>query len=130
MLPTSCLFVALGGGLGTFLRFIVTLSTAPWSRHFPWGTVIAVNGAGSFAMGCFSALTGPVGRVHVSENCRLFVMVGLCGGYTTFSTFSLQTFDLLRSGDWERASLNILASLALCLGAVALGHFLTLRLMT
>ena len=56
------------------------------------------------------------------RSIRLFVMVGLCGGFTTFSSFSLQTFDLLRTGEWSRALANVVLSVLLCLGAVALGH--------
>lgn len=82
----------------------------------------------SFVIGFFGTLTLAYGRFPVSENVRLFVMVGLCGGYTTFSAFSLQTLDLLRSGAMARAGLNIAASVALCVASVALGHALAAQL--
>lgn len=87
----------------------------------PGGTIL-INVAGSFVIGFFGTLTLAHGRFPVSENIRLFVMIGLCGGFTTFSSFSLQTLDLLRSGAVLRASINIVASLLLCIGAVAVGH--------
>ena len=83
-----------------------------------------INILGSFVIGFFGTLTLAYGRYPVSENIRLFVMVGLCGGFTTFSSFSLQTFDLLRGGAMGRALLNIFLSVVLCLCAVMLGHML------
>jgi CrcB protein len=75
-------------------------------------------------IGFFGTLTLAQGRYPMSENARLFVMVGLCGGFTTFSSFSLQTLDLLRSGATVRAAINIVASIALGVGAAALGHLI------
>ncbi|WP_131194739.1 fluoride efflux transporter CrcB [Lichenihabitans psoromatis] len=115
------LLLALGGALGTLARFTVATLTAPWSQSLPWGT-IAINIAGSFLIGLFGTLTLAHGRFPVSENLRLFVMVGVCGGFTTFSSFSLQTLDLLRSGATLRACINIAVSVLLCLAAVAIGH--------
>jgi CrcB protein len=77
---------------------------------------------GSFVIGYFGTLTLHSGKYPVSENLRIFVMIGICGGFTTFSSFSLQTFDLVRSGAWGRASANIALSVVLCLTAVAAGH--------
>jgi CrcB protein len=88
---------------------------------FPWGTLI-VNVVGSFIIGFFATLTGPDGRWFVGSTERLFVMVGICGGYTTFSSFSLQTLNLLRDGEWLYAGCNIVASVVLCLLAVWIGH--------
>ena len=88
---------------------------------FPWGTLI-VNVVGSFIIGFFATMTGPDGRVFVGTTGRQFVMVGLCGGYTTFSSFSLQTLNLMSDGEWLQASFNIGGSVVLCLLAVWLGH--------
>jgi CrcB protein len=110
-----------GGALGTLVRYLISVLTATAPHQLPWST-IAINIAGSFLIGFFGTLTLANGRFPVSENVRLLVMVGVCGGFTTFSSFSLQTFDLLRNGCFVRAGINILASVALCLGAVAAGH--------
>ncbi len=88
---------------------------------FPWGTIL-VNVSGSFVIGFFATLTGPDGRVLASTTARQFVMVGLCGGYTTFSSFSLQTLYLARDGEWLRAGANAVLSVTLCFLAVWLGH--------
>ena len=124
---TTCLVVALGGAIGTFGRYGLALAMAPISGGVPWGTVI-INVVGSFAIGFLGTLTLSHGRYPVPENLRLFVLVGLCGGFTTFSSFSLQTFDLLRAGAVDRALVNIAASMVLCLLAVALGHGTAARL--
>ena len=84
---------------------------------FPWGTLI-VNVLGSFIIGFFAAITGPDGRLFVGTLPRQFVMIGLCGGYTTFSSFSLQTLNLANEGEWASAGFNIVASVVLCLLAV------------
>ena len=118
---TTCLLVMIGGARGTLARYAVSVLALPISRDLPWGTIL-INVAGSFVIGFFGTLTLAHGRFPVSENIRLFVMIGLCGGFTTFSSFSLQTLDLLRSGAVLRASINIVASLLLCIGAVAVGH--------
>lgn len=118
---TSCLVVILGGAIGTFLRYAVSVLALPISRQLPWGTIL-INISGSFVIGLFGTLTLAAGRYPVSENLRLFVMIGICGGYTTFSSFSLQTLDLLRTGATLRAGLNIVLSVVLCIAAVAAGH--------
>lgn len=117
----TLLWIALGGAVGTLARF--GLNFAIISRYrdtFPWGTLV-INIAGSFAIGLFAALTGPGGRVEASPDLRLFVLVGVCGGFTTFSSFSLQTLALLEAGDALRAGANVVASIVLCLVAVWLG---------
>jgi CrcB protein len=83
---------------------------------------LVINITGSFVIGFFATLTGPDGRVLVPSDARQFVMVGLCGGYTTFSSFSLQTLALAQDGEMVRAGLNIGGSVALCLLAVWLGY--------
>ena len=124
--PTM-LLVALGGALGTLARYGVGLAAVPFSQTLPWGT-IGINIAGSMLIGFFGTLTLAQGRYPVAEPIRLFVMVGFCGGFTTFSSFSLQTLDLLRSGATGRAAVNVGLSVVLCLGAVALGHTLAAQL--
>lgn len=120
---TACLLITIGGAVGTLARYLVSLLMLPLSREFPWGT-IGINATGSFIIGFFGTLTLTHGRFPVSENIRLFVMVGFCGGYTTFSTFSLQTLDLLRGGAMLRAGVNVVASVVICVFAVAAGHVL------
>lgn len=120
---TGTLWVALGGALGSVARYWVATWAAPVSQAAPWGT-IGINIAGSFVIGFFGALTLQGGRLPAPDSMRLFVMVGFCGGFTTFSSFSLQTLDLLRAGAWGRALLNVAASVLLCLAAVAAGHAL------
>ncbi len=119
----SYLWVTVGSALGGLLRFIIGKLAIPLdlSVGFPFGTVL-INVIGSFIIGYFGTLTLHSGKYPVSENIRLFVMVGVCGGFTTFSSFSLQTFDLARSGAWGRALVNVVLSVALCLAAVAAGH--------
>jgi fluoride exporter len=117
----TCLLVMLGGALGTLARYVVTVLAEPISRSLP-GSTILINVTGSFAIGLFATLTYVQGRYPLPENARLFVMSGLCGGYTTFSSFSLQTLDLLRAGATARAAVNIGASVLLCIAAVACGH--------
>jgi CrcB protein len=92
---------------------------------FPWGTIL-VNIIGSLVIGFVATLTGPNGRVVVPNDAQAFVMVGLCGGFTTFSAFSLQTLELARDGRLLHAGANILLSVVLCLTAVALGHWLAM----
>ncbi len=122
----NCLLVMLGGALGSLARYLISVLTLPVSRELPWGT-IGINVAGSLLIGLFGTLTLSHGRFPVSENLRLLVMVGFCGGFTTFSSFSLQTLDLLRGGGLVRAGINIIASVALCVCAVGIGHLIAAR---
>ncbi len=94
---------------------------------FPWGTLL-VNVAGSLVIGLAAAVMGTEGRWPMSVTGQQFVMVGLCGGYTTFSAFSLQTLTLIQSHQWGAAVANILVSVVLCLGAVWVGYLAGLAL--
>ena len=120
------IWVTLGSALGGVLRYAITRATISISGGFPLGTVL-INILGSFVIGYFGTLTLQSGRYPLSDNLRLFVMVGICGGFTTFSSFSLQTFDLMRSGQWGRATANVVFSVVLCISAVAAGHALAHR---
>lgn len=122
----TCLLVMLGGALGTLLRYVISVQTSGVSTELPWGT-IGINIGGSFLIGLFGTLTLASGRFPVADDWRLFVMVGICGGFTTFSAFSLQTFELLRSGHFARATVNVVASMVLCVAAVAAGHGVAAR---
>ena len=120
-LPTY-LWIMIGSALGGGARYGVSGFVAShFGETFPWGTLI-VNVSGSFVIGLFSTITGPDSRFLVGSTARQFVMIGFCGGYTTFSSFSIQTLSLLRDGEWLRAGANIVLSVVLCLVAVWLGH--------
>jgi fluoride exporter len=124
----SYMWIAIGSTLGGMGRYWISgLVAQQFGETFPWGTII-VNVTGSFIIGFFATLTGPDGRFLVSTPARQFVMVGLCGGYTTFSSFSLQTLNQAREGDWLGAGANIGVSVLLCLFAVWLGHTAALAL--
>lgn len=115
------ILVAIGGALGSVGRYWLALAVARAAgAAFPWGTVL-INILGSFLIGWFAAFSGPGTRIAAPETARLFVMTGICGGFTTFSAFSLQTIELLRLGHLGRALANVLASVILCLLATALG---------
>ena len=116
------LWVALGSALGGVARYWCSGFVASRvGEVFPWGTFV-VNVVGSFIIGCFATLTAPDGGWLVPTDTRIFVMVGFCGGYTTFSSFSLQTLTLMRDGEFLFAGANMLASVVACMVSVWLGH--------
>jgi fluoride exporter len=118
------LLVAFGGALGTAARFGLSgLVARLFGETFPWGTIL-VNITGCFVIGFFFTATGTEGRWLVSPAVRQFVMIGILGGYTTFSSFSLQTLTLAEDGQWLKAGANVLLSVVLCLTAVWVGHLL------
>jgi CrcB protein len=117
----SYMWVAIGGALGTTARYWLSGVVArSVGETFPWGTLV-INVTGSFVIGFFGALTGPDGRLFVGSTARQFVMVGMCGGYTTFSSFSLQTLNLMNDGEWLQGGVNIGLSVLLCMIAVRAG---------
>jgi CrcB protein len=123
-------FVALGGALGSVGRYWLSgLIANLFGSTFPWGTII-VNITGCLIIGFFNTATGTEGRWLVSPAARTFFMIGICGGYTTFSSFSLQTLNLVNDGEWLYAGANILFSVVLCLAGVWLGHALAVYLNT
>ena len=120
------LWIMIGGALGTGARFWASgLIAQRFGEFFPLGT-FAVNITGSFIIGFFAGFTDPTGPFLVGPRVRQFVMIGICGGYTTFSSFSLQTLDLVRDGDWLKAALNSVLSVVGCLLAVWIGRSLAL----
>jgi fluoride exporter len=118
--------VATGSVLGGLTRYLVALAlqTGP---GLPWSTLF-INATGSFIIGFYAALSGPDGRLFPSAQQRQFVMTGFCGGYTTFSTFSLETFKLFHSGLALTALANVVISVMCWLLAVWLGHQFAARL--
>jgi fluoride exporter len=124
----SYIWIGLGGAMGSVARFWASGVVARhFGETFPWGTLI-VNITGSFIIGVFATMTGPDGRLLVAPSFRLFFMLGVCGGYTTFSSFSLQTLNLARDGEWFRVGANTVLSVILCLVGVWLGHVLATSL--
>ena len=118
--------IAWGGALGSVARFWMNgLVAEKFGATFPWGT-LAVNVTGSFIIGILGALTIPEGRMDPQSRQlgTQFLMIGVCGGYTTFSSFSLQTLKLVQDREWLYAGGNILLSVGLCLVAVWLGYLL------
>jgi len=120
------LWVAIGGALGSVGRFWLNgIISTRFGETFPWGTML-VNISGSFIIGVIGALANPEGRMDSQSRALVtqFVMIGICGGYTTFSSFSLQTLNLLRDRELLYASGNVVLSIVLCLVAVWLGWLL------
>jgi fluoride exporter len=116
------LWIMVGGALGTGARYWLSgFAAQRVGGVFPVGTLL-VNISGSFVIGFFSALTDPLGPFIVSPRFRQFFTIGICGGYTTFSSFSLQTFDQMQEGDWLKATLNIGLSVVGCVVAVWAGR--------
>jgi fluoride exporter len=118
------LWIALGSALGGAARY---WAQGLFARHvsatFPWGTLF-VNVSGCCFIGLFAALTAPEGRLMAPVSLRQFVMIGICGGYTTFSSFSLETLNLARDNDLGHAAANVILSLVLCLSGVWMGYLL------
>jgi CrcB protein len=114
-------WVALGGALGSVARYACSVTAARWlGAGFPWGTLF-VNVAGSFSIGLLAALVAVDGRPLLGADARALVIVGVLGGFTTFSSFSLETLELARGGALGAAALNVVGSVALCLVGVWLG---------
>jgi CrcB protein len=115
------LWIALGGALGSVARYALSGAVARMlGETFPWGTII-VNVTGCFVIGVLAVTTGPEGRVLTPPDVRQFLLIGVCGGYTTFSSFSLQTLNLIRGGEMAGAAGNIGVSVIACMVAVWIG---------
>ena len=122
------LWIGLGGALGSMARhwsngLIGTLAGV----GFPWGTLV-INILGSFIIGFAATAMSAEGRFPTGDAPRQFLMVGVCGGYTTFSAFSLQTLALMRGDQWLYAAGNIGLSVSLCMVAVWAGYMAGLAL--
>ncbi len=114
-------YVAIGGAIGTVGRYWLSGVVARLiGETFPWGTLL-INVTGSFIIGFFATLTGPDGKIYATSSARQFVLTGICGGYTTFSSFSLQTLNLVNDGEILRAGANVGLSVVLCLLAAWAG---------
>jgi len=122
------LLVAIGGAIGSVARAWVGVTAVRLvGATFPWGTMV-INVVGSLVIGMVAATALSPTRTLFTQEVRIFLMVGLCGGFTTFSSFSLQTFELLREGRPAAALANVALSVVLCIAAVAGGHLLAAAL--
>jgi CrcB protein len=120
------LWIALGGAVGSVARYALNgVISVRFGESFPLGTLV-VNVAGSFLIGGLGALVIPEGRMSGGARAftTQFLMIGICGGFTTFSSFSLQTLNLVREGEWLYAGGNVLLSVVFCLVATWLGFAL------
>ena len=120
--------IGLGGALGSMLRFglgsLIDTTVQKTGQIFPWGTIV-VNITGCFVIGfIFTISAAGEGRIILGSLTRNFIMIGILGGYTTFSSFSLQTLTLAQDGQWWGAAANVLLSVVLCLAGVSLGAML------
>ncbi len=110
-------YVFIGGGLGSIVRFGVARLLSNYASAFPLATLFA-NAIACIILGMFTAYSGKNG---LPESMSYLFMIGFCGGFSTFSTFSMETFRLLEQGNFFYASLNIIVSLCLCLFCIYLG---------
>ena len=116
------LLTFIGCALGGVLRYLGTLMIARFfGEVFPWGTLV-INAVGSFLLGLFLGSGFVAKELWLSSNGYAFVALGFCGGLTTFSTFSLQTFSLISEQAWGKALANILGSVLLCVFCVFSGY--------
>lgn len=114
-------WVAMGAAIGGVGRYWCSGAIArAFGETFPWGTLF-VNVLGSLVIGLIATVTGPDGRLLVGTAARQFMMVGILGGFTTFSSFSLQTLNLIEDGEWLYAGANVTLSVVLCLVGVWCG---------
>ena len=111
------LLVFLGGGLGSVCRFGIAQWLANYKLHFPWATILA-NVLACLVLG---ALVGLALKSRVNAPMGFFLMVGFCGGFSTFSTFTNETFQLLATGDMGKALANVALSLVVCLASLFMG---------
>jgi fluoride exporter len=121
----AIVLVFLGGAIGSVWRYSWSGFVAQrFGETFPFGTLV-VNVVGSILIGVFVGLLMPLSNSHIAVALQQFLVIGICGGLTTFSSFSLQTFNLIAEGRWLAALSNIVFSTALSFGSVALGWQIT-----
>jgi fluoride exporter len=118
----NLVYIAIGGAIGSLCRYVAAMAFTAWAGTWlPWGTLL-VNVTGSFVIGCAGGAAVAGAPASAAPFVRYFVMAGLCGGYTTFSAFSLQTVDLLQAGLTGRALLHVFLSVAACVAATWVGY--------
>ena len=123
----SYLLIAIGSAVGGMLRHWLSMITSnSFGETFPLGTLF-VNILGSFIIGIFASLTAADSKFLFGTTTRQLIMIGFCGGFTTFSSFSLQTLYLLQDDEWLKALLNTLLSFSLCMFSVWLGYTITVN---
>lgn len=118
----NVLAIFIGGGLGSLSRYGVSILLRMYSINFPYAT-LAVNIVGSLILGFTAALFW--NKAHFNDTLKIAITIGFCGGLTTFSTFSWETFDLIKNGEALLAILYILISVFACVAAISLGAFLS-----
>jgi fluoride exporter len=119
------LWVAIGGALGSILRYALNkLITDSVGNFFPFG-ILLINIIGSLVIGFSAGYLSDAKNLALAQWFVPLVMIGVCGGFTTFSSFSLQTWQLIQSGEWIKAALNVFLSVLLCLAATAIGFWLS-----
>jgi fluoride exporter len=116
MNPQFILAVAIGGAIGSVARYLVAIGVGrAFGTNFPWGTLI-INVTGSFLIGAFTGLFAL--KWDLPQAMRIFLTVGICGGYTTFSTYSLDAFYLMERGELVAAGCYVIASVVLSIAAL------------
>jgi len=128
---TQYFIIGVGGALGSMLRYwvatLIDSSAQKGGVIFPWGTIL-VNITGCFVIGFIFTISAAEGRLFLSSLTRQFILIGILGGYTTFSSFSLQTLTLAQDGQWWGAAANVVLSVVLCLIGVWFGAMLAATL--
>ncbi len=123
-LVTQFLVIGVGGALGSMVRFavasLIDLTVQKNAPIYFWGTML-VNITGCFLIGFIFTISATEGRFYLTPLQRQFIMIGILGGYTTFSSFTLQSLLLAQDGQWGQAAINVLGSVVLCLVGVWLG---------
>ena len=119
--PLAFFLVFLGGGAGSICRYGIYLFIRPWQTQFPWATLVA-NALACIALG---ALLGSQQQALLSDQRRLLLATGFCGGFSTYSTFTAETWGLWQSGHTSAAAANVLLNLAVCVLCLLLGLKIT-----